>query len=125
MTMNTCRIRLGSFWSRIQPLVSRSCHSCVSVTVAVHRSTRSSRRWTLNLLLVQHCVHRVITKGPATLVCDNVSYEFIRGATIDYTTELVRSSFEVRSDVLLIMLHPEQLCMAGMHACTGTSCMYM
>lgn len=39
----------------------------------------------------------MVTRGTATLVCDNVSYEFIRGATIDYTSELVRSSFEVRS----------------------------
>mmetsp|Transcript_6364 Transcript_6364/g.18301 ORF Transcript_6364/g.18301 Transcript_6364/m.18301 type:complete len:186 (-) Transcript_6364:150-707(-) len=51
---------------------------------------------------------RVITKGPATLVCDNVSYEFIRGATIDYTTELVRSSFEVTANP-----NAEQSCGCG------------
>ena len=30
------------------------------------------------------------------LVCDPVSYEFVRGATVDYTTDIIRSAFEVR-----------------------------
>ena len=31
------------------------------------------------------------------LVCDPVSYEFVRGATVDYTTDIIRSAFEVCS----------------------------
>ena len=30
------------------------------------------------------------------LVCDSVSYEFVRGATVDYTTDIIRSAFEAR-----------------------------
>lgn len=41
---------------------------------------------------------RVVTRGDTSLVCDSVSYEFIRGATIDYVKELVRSAFEVTSN---------------------------
>ena len=39
---------------------------------------------------------RILTRGLATLVCDPVSYEFVRGSTIDYTTDIIRSAFEVR-----------------------------
>lgn len=39
---------------------------------------------------------RVVSKGDATLVCDPVSYEFVRGSTIDYMTDIIRSAFEVR-----------------------------
>jgi iron-sulfur cluster assembly accessory protein len=41
---------------------------------------------------------RVVSKGQATLVCDPVSYEFVRGSTIDYTTDIIRSAFEVVSN---------------------------
>lgn len=30
------------------------------------------------------------------LVTDAVSYELLKGATVDYTTDLIRASFEVR-----------------------------
>jgi hypothetical protein len=42
---------------------------------------------------------RVVSKGQATLVCDPVSYEFVRGSTIDYTTDIIRSAFEVCPEV--------------------------
>lgn len=45
-----------------------------------------------------HHYCRVVSKGQATLVCDPVSYEFVRGSTIDYTTDIIRSAFEVGSD---------------------------
>lgn len=38
---------------------------------------------------------RVVSRGGMQLVCDSMSYEFIRGATIDYVKEMVRSAFEV------------------------------
>lgn len=47
-----------------------------------------------DVFICTHC--RTVTQGPATLVCDPVSYEFVRGSTIDYTTDLIRSAFEVR-----------------------------
>lgn len=31
------------------------------------------------------------------LVTDSVSYEFVRGAKVDYSQELIKASFEVRS----------------------------
>jgi Fe-S cluster assembly iron-binding protein IscA len=42
---------------------------------------------------------RVVSKGQATLVCDPVSYEFVRGSTIDYTTDIIRSAFEASQDI--------------------------
>jgi Fe-S cluster assembly iron-binding protein IscA len=47
---------------------------------------------------------RVVSKGQATLVCDPVSYEFVRGSTIDYTTDIIRSAFEARLDVGRVVL---------------------
>jgi Fe-S cluster assembly iron-binding protein IscA len=38
----------------------------------------------------------VVEEGGVQLVCDPVSYEFVRGATVDYTTDIIRSAFEVR-----------------------------
>ncbi len=52
--------------------------------------------WYSVLIACLWCWRRTITQGPATLVCDPVSYEFVRGSTIDYTTDLIRSAFEVR-----------------------------
>ena len=40
----------------------------------------------------------MVSRGQATLVCDPVSYEFVRGSTIDYTTDIIRSAFEVGMD---------------------------
>ena len=33
--------------------------------------------------------------GGAQLVVDSVSLEFVRGATVDYAAELIKSNFEV------------------------------
>lgn len=34
----------------------------------------------------------------AAVICDTVSYEFLRGATVDFESNLMRSAFVVRSD---------------------------
>ena len=34
------------------------------------------------------------------LVADSTSYEFVRGSKVDYSQELIKSSFEVRSTSL-------------------------
>ncbi|CAN8237348.1 unnamed protein product [Cochlearia groenlandica] len=38
---------------------------------------------------------RVFEKNGVKLVVDNVSYDFVKGATIDYVEELIRSAFVV------------------------------
>ena len=35
--------------------------------------------------------------GGVQLVTDSVSYGFVRGAKVDYSQELIKSAFEVRS----------------------------
>ncbi|CAI0462291.1 unnamed protein product [Linum tenue] len=38
---------------------------------------------------------RVFEKEGVKLVVDNISYDFVKGATIDYVEELIRSAFQV------------------------------
>ena len=40
---------------------------------------------------------RVFESGGVRLVADAMSYEFVRGAKVDYSQELIKSAFEVRS----------------------------
>ena len=40
---------------------------------------------------------RVFEAGGVQLVTDSVSYGFVRGAKVDYSQELIKSAFEVRS----------------------------
>ena len=39
---------------------------------------------------------RVISSGGVSVRVDTVSYEFLRGAKVDYSQELIRASFQVR-----------------------------
>lgn len=48
------------------------------------------------VLCVQHCAsHRVFTRHGSKLVVDNISYDFVKGSTVDFSTDLLRSSFQV------------------------------
>jgi Fe-S cluster assembly iron-binding protein IscA len=38
---------------------------------------------------------RVFEKNGVKLVVDNVSYDFVKGSTVDYIEELIRSAFVV------------------------------
>jgi hypothetical protein len=38
---------------------------------------------------------RVFEKNGVKLVVDNVSYDFVKGSTVDYVEELIRSAFVV------------------------------
>ncbi|KAJ6407896.1 hypothetical protein OIU84_011244, partial [Salix udensis] len=38
---------------------------------------------------------RVFETGGVRLVVDNISYDFLKGATVDYVEELIRSAFIV------------------------------
>lgn len=40
-------------------------------------------------------VCRVFTYNGVRLVTDEISYEFVRGAKIDYVDELIKAAFEV------------------------------
>lgn len=42
------------------------------------------------------CQCSVVQQHGVQLVTDAVSYELLKGATLDYTTDLIRASFEVR-----------------------------
>ena len=37
---------------------------------------------------------RVFEYGGAKLIIDSVSYQFVRGATVDFADELIKSTFE-------------------------------
>ncbi|KAG8648671.1 hypothetical protein MANES_08G025200v8 [Manihot esculenta] len=41
---------------------------------------------------------RVFESGGVKLVVDNISYDFVKGATVDYVEELIRSAFVGRQD---------------------------
>lgn len=36
----------------------------------------------------------MVTAGDATVVVDSVSYDFVKGAKLDYSEELIRASFQ-------------------------------
>lgn len=38
----------------------------------------------------------MISAGDATVVVDSVSYDFVKGAKLDFAEELIRASFQVR-----------------------------
>jgi hypothetical protein len=40
---------------------------------------------------------RLFDFNGAQLLVDNISYEFVRGATVDFADELIKSTFEARS----------------------------
>lgn len=40
---------------------------------------------------------RIFEQDGVKLVVDNISYDFVKGATIDYEEELIRSAFQVCS----------------------------
>ena len=58
---------------------------------------------------------RIFTYGDVRLVTDEISYEFVRGARIDYVDELIKAAFEVRSACVLCSLGVTQAepCGAG------------
>uniref|UniRef100_A0A2P2IY70 Uncharacterized protein MANES_08G025200 n=1 Tax=Rhizophora mucronata TaxID=61149 RepID=A0A2P2IY70_RHIMU len=41
---------------------------------------------------------RVFEEGGVKLVVDNISYDFVKGATVDYVEELIRSAFAVTAN---------------------------
>lgn len=40
-------------------------------------------------------LYRVFEKDGVKLVVDNISYDFVKGSTVDYVEELIRSAFQV------------------------------
>ncbi|KAH1123166.1 hypothetical protein J1N35_006326 [Gossypium stocksii] len=51
---------------------------------------------------------RVFERGGVKLIVDNISYDFVKGATVDYIEELIRSAFLV-SYLCLIYKHISDL----------------
>lgn len=52
-------------------------------------------------ILVFYSIYRVFEKEGVKLVVDDKSYDFVKGATIDYVEELIRAAFQVSHDILL------------------------
>lgn len=48
-----------------------------------------------SLLYALYSVVRVFEKRGVCLIVDQDSLEFVKGSTVDYTNELIRSSFQV------------------------------
>ncbi len=46
--------------------------------------------------MMRCCQCSVVQQHGVQMVTDAVSYELLKGATVDYTTDLIRASFEVR-----------------------------
>lgn len=42
------------------------------------------------------CLHRVFEKDGSTVVCDEVSFGFLKGAKVEFEDNLMRSAFTVR-----------------------------
>lgn len=53
------------------------------------------------IALLKHS--RVFEKNGVKLVVDNVSYDFVKGATVDYEEELIRSAFVVNPSLFHLL----------------------
>ncbi|VVA34206.1 PREDICTED: iron-sulfur [Prunus dulcis] len=53
-----------------------------------------------------HPDDRVFEKEGVKLVVDNVSYDFVKGATVDYVEELIRSAFQVTTNPSAVAFWP-------------------
>ncbi|XVF07671.1 hypothetical protein REPUB_Repub06bG0159900 [Reevesia pubescens] len=45
---------------------------------------------------------RVFEREGVKVVVDNISYDFVKGATVDYVEELIRSAFVIRQDFVVV-----------------------
>ena len=60
----------------------------------------------------------MVDQGGVQLVTDTVSYELLKGSTVDYTTDLIRSAFEVG---LGSQFHANALCAFAARQCSNGS----
>lgn len=47
---------------------------------------------------------QTFTAGNAIVVCDDVSMEFLKGATVDFESDLMRSAFVVSLKKLIVLI---------------------
>lgn len=47
--------------------------------------------------LIMFGLCRIFEQEGVKLVVDNISFDFVKGATVDYVEELIRSAFQVSS----------------------------
>merc|ERR1711924_159123 len=69
----------------------------LGLRVAVDSGGCSGFQYTFSLLddPVPQKDDRVFEKDGAVVLVDSVSFEFLKGATVDYSEELIRASFQV------------------------------
>lgn len=58
----------------------------------------SGFQYTFSLDNKKNADDRVFEKNGVKLVVDNVSYDFVKGSTVDYEEELIRSAFVVSTN---------------------------
>jgi len=58
-------------------------------------------RFDFGLVIAVLEYYRVFEKNGVKLVVDNVSYDLVKGATIDYEEELIRAAFVVKPSFFL------------------------
>jgi hypothetical protein len=62
---------------------------------------------------------RVFERDGAKLVVDDISFGFIKGATVDFTEELIRASFAVSGHLLLLVLNNFGIQILGFYSIQG------
>ncbi len=73
-------------------------HKLKSVCTLRNKTNNSSQAIHHKLVYSVHCYCRIFEKDGAKIIVDNESMEFLKGALIDYSEELIRSSFMVVSN---------------------------
>ncbi|XP_030475835.1 iron-sulfur assembly protein IscA-like 2, mitochondrial [Syzygium oleosum] len=58
----------------------------------------SGFQYVFNLVEKADSDDRVFEKDEVKLVVDNISYDFVKGATVDYVEELIRAAFQVTAN---------------------------
>lgn len=78
----------------------------IGSTIIIHLKTVTGLILLPNFFFTLLSFHicRVYEKEGVRLVVDNISYDFVKGATIDYVEELIRSAFVVSETYLSLLL---------------------
>lgn len=48
-------------------------------------------------------LHRVFERDGVKLVCDDISFDFLKGATVEFEEDLIKSAFQVSVQLTVIL----------------------